>query len=135
MSATKPTRAVASPDARQRERGGARSRRHAPALGSPPHETLDSQRTAGLRAAPRPEPDERTRPETWWEWFQQRERARAERLRPLWELTPPERVAAMRRGELTYEQLDAWGARHPEQVPTVDGEFEWIVARFPEACE
>lgn len=41
----------------------------------------------------------------------------------------------MRRGELTYEQLAAWSARHPEQVPTVHGEFEWIIAKTPEASE
>ena len=48
---------------------------------------------------------------------------------------PGQRVAAMRRGELTYEQLAAWGARHPDQVPTVHGEFEWILAKLPEVCE
>ena len=57
------------------------------------------------------------------------------RLRSLWQMTPAERVAAMRRGELTYEQLAAWSARHPEQVPTVHGEFEWIVAKLAEVCE
>ena len=41
----------------------------------------------------------------------------------------------MRRGELTYEQLAAWSARHPEQVPMVHGEFEWIIAKTPEAAE
>ena len=61
--------------------------------------------------------------------------ARRSRLADLWEMSTPERVAAMRRGALTYEQLAAWSARHPEQVPTLNGEFEWLAARTPEACE
>jgi hypothetical protein len=60
---------------------------------------------------------------------------REERLRPLWQMTVPQRVAAMRRGELTYEQLAAWAGRHRDQVPEVNGEFEWIAAFTPEACE
>ena len=63
------------------------------------------------------------------------QRERHGRLRSLWQLTPAQRVAAMRRGELTLEQLAAWSARHPGQVPTVNGEFEWIAVRTPEACE
>jgi hypothetical protein len=50
-------------------------------------------------------------------------------------MSPEQRVAAMRRGELTVEQLAAWSARHPEQVPMLNGEFEWIAIRTPEACE
>ena len=79
--------------------------------------------------------DRDTPPETWWESFQRAERALADRLAPLWQMTPAQRVAAMRRGEFTYEQLIAWGRRHPEQVPTVHGEYEWIVAKLPEVCE
>jgi len=63
------------------------------------------------------------------------ERARHARLRRLWQMPPEQRVAAMRRGELTVEQLAAWSARHPEQVPMLNGEFEWIATRTPEACE
>jgi hypothetical protein len=72
---------------------------------------------------------------SWWEWFSKRELARVERLRPLWEMSPAQRINAMRRGELTYEQLAAWSARHPEQVPMLNGEFEWIAAKMPEVCE
>jgi hypothetical protein len=50
-------------------------------------------------------------------------------------MRPEQRVAAMRRGELTLEELAAWSARHPEQVPMVNGEFEWIAIRMPEVCE
>lgn len=62
-------------------------------------------------------------------------RARQARLRSLWELTASERVAAMRRGELTLEQCAAWAARYPEQVPLLDGEFEYLAAFTPEARE
>lgn len=62
-------------------------------------------------------------------------RARQERLRSLWELTASERVAAMRRGELTLEQCAAWAARYPEQVPLLNGEFEYLTAFTPEALE
>jgi len=54
------------------------------------------------------------------------------RLRSLWQLTPSERVAAMRRGELTLEQCAAWAARYPEQVPLINGEFEYLAAFTPE---
>jgi hypothetical protein len=59
-------------------------------------------------------------------------RARQARLRSLWQMTPSERVAAMRRGELTLEQCAAWAARHPEQVPLINGEFEYLAAFTPE---
>lgn len=60
-------------------------------------------------------------------------RARQARLRSLWQLTANERVAAMRRGELTLEQCAAWAARYPEQMPLLDGEFEYLAAFTPEA--
>lgn len=60
---------------------------------------------------------------------------RLQRLGPLWELTPAQRINAMREGRLTLEQLAAWSARHPDQVPELNGEFEWIAAKTPEACE
>lgn len=63
------------------------------------------------------------------------EQARRARLRRLWQMTGAQRVAAMRRGELTAEQLAAWSGRYPEQVPLVNGEFEWIALHTPEACE
>jgi len=73
--------------------------------------------------------------ETFAQAIERVRRERAARLRSLWQLTTSERVAAMRRGELTLEQLAAWSARHPDQVPRVNGEFEWITAHTPEASE
>ena len=43
-------------------------------------------------------------------------------------MTPNERIAAMRRGDLTIEQCCAWAARYPNQVPLINGEFEFIAA-------
>jgi hypothetical protein len=59
-------------------------------------------------------------------------RARDARLRALWEMTPAQRIAAMRRGKLTLEQCSAWAARYPEQVPLLNGEFEYLAAFTPE---
>ena len=74
-------------------------------------------------------------PVTFHEQNARLRRAREGRLRSLWQMTAAERVAAMRRGDLTYEQLAAWSARYPEQVPIVNGEFEWLIAFTPEGCE
>jgi hypothetical protein len=63
--------------------------------------------------------------------FEKVETRRA-RLQALWRMTPTQRVAAMRRGELTLEQCAAWAARHPEQVPQINGEYEYIAAFTPE---
>jgi hypothetical protein len=60
---------------------------------------------------------------------------RAARLQALWEMTVEQRVAAMRAGELNMEQCCAWAARHPEQVPLLNGEFEFIAAYRPDVCE
>jgi cytidylate kinase len=61
--------------------------------------------------------------------------ARDARLRALWQMTPAQRVAAMRRSELTLEQCAAWAARHPTQVPLLNGEFEYLAMFTPEVCE
>ena len=66
-----------------------------------------------------------------------------EALDRLWAMTPDERIAAMRAGELTYRQLCAWSARHPEQVPRIPtgdgdlfgGEFEWLALKEPAIAE
>jgi hypothetical protein len=54
---------------------------------------------------------------------------RRERLRALWEMSAEARIAAMYRGELTMEQCLAWAARHPQQVPTVNGEWVFIAMK------
>jgi len=65
------------------------------------------------------------------ETFQSLEARRA-RLQALWRMTPTQRVAAMRRGELSLEQCAAWAARFPEQVPEINGEYEYLAAFTPE---
>jgi hypothetical protein len=46
-----------------------------------------------------------------------------ERLAVLYRMTPDERRAAARRGELTYAEACKWAARYPHEVELVDGEF------------
>ncbi len=60
---------------------------------------------------------------------------REARLQAPWRMTPNERIAAMRRGELTMEQCCAWAGRYPQQVPLINGEFEFLAAYTPEVCE
>jgi hypothetical protein len=59
----------------------------------------------------------------------------AEQLRRLWAMTPGERVAAMRRGELNMRQCCAWAARYPDQVPRLNGDWEFLTAYMPEVAE
>jgi hypothetical protein len=59
----------------------------------------------------------------------------------LWAMTPNERVAAMRAGELSYALLCEWSARRPDEVPRLQtgssfaGEFEWLAAFIPEIAD
>lgn len=50
-------------------------------------------------------------------------------------MTPEERLAAMRAGRLSLFQLARWTARHPDQVPLLNGEFEWLAIKSPEWAE
>jgi hypothetical protein len=56
-------------------------------------------------------------------------------------MTPSERVAAMRAGELSYALLCEWSARRPDEVPRLQtgssfaGEFEWLAAFIPEIAD
>jgi hypothetical protein len=142
MSATKARRELVSPDSRRRPAAKQSKATPVPPFGSTLHSAPGSP-ADGTHRVPDPppahmlEPDHHhdAPPETWWESLQRAQRARAGRLRSLWQMTPAQRIAAMRRGDLTYEQLAAWSARHPDQVPTVHGEFEWIVVKLPEVCE
>ena len=72
---------------------------------------------------------------SFWDELMRLERARQGRLRSLWQMSVEQRIAAMRRGQLTYEQLAAWSARYPEQIPRINDEFEWIAIKMPEVCE
>jgi len=74
-------------------------------------------------------------PGTFSELLTRSSAERAARLEALWRMTPTERVAAMRRGDLTMEQCCAWAGRFPRQVPLLRGEFEFIAAYMPEVCE
>ncbi|MFZ1996728.1 MAG: hypothetical protein WAU75_21620 [Solirubrobacteraceae bacterium] len=74
-------------------------------------------------------------PTTFNEQIAAADGSRHARLRRLWQMTVEQRVAAMRRGELTREELATWSGRHPEQVPMLNGEFEWIAIKTPEVCE
>jgi hypothetical protein len=58
-------------------------------------------------------------------------RAREARLRALWMMTVSQRINAMRKGQLTLEQCAAWAARYPEQMPLLNGEFEYLAAFTP----
>jgi hypothetical protein len=49
-------------------------------------------------------------PQTFLERHMRARQAREDRMRPLWQMTAVQRIAAMRRGALTYEQLAAWSA-------------------------
>jgi hypothetical protein len=138
MSATKASPAIASKTRRRkpRQRGGAAR----PPLSERISWTDLLYPPVGRRPAEPPpvlpgEADREAAARTWWDWFSEAERARAERLRPLWEMSPAQRVVAMRRGELSYERLAAWSSRHPEQIPMINGELEWIAAKMPEVCE
>jgi hypothetical protein len=80
--------------------------------------------------------DRTTKPRTPpGEQILQSAREREARLRPMWKMSVQQRVQAMRKGELSLEQCAAWAARYPEQVPVLNGEFEYIAAFTPEARE
>jgi hypothetical protein len=62
--------------------------------------------------------------------------ASAEQRRAVfWRLSALERVALLRVGELTLKECRQWAARAPQEVPIVNGEFEFIAAFTPDACE
>lgn len=71
----------------------------------------------------------------WYDQMLDGLQTREARLRALWQMTPAQRVAAMRRGKLTLQECAAWAVRYPEQVPLVDGEFEYLAMFTPEALD
>ena len=46
-----------------------------------------------------------------------------------------ERVAAMWAGELTHGQLLEWTRGRPDQIPSLGGEFAWLMMFTPEFAE
>jgi hypothetical protein len=58
-----------------------------------------------------------------------------ERMSALYRMSPDERRAAARCGELTYAEACKWAARFPGEVELIDGEFWFIAQRTPEAAE
>lgn len=61
-----------------------------------------------------------------------RKREQANRL---WAMTREQRVDAMRRGRLTFWQLHHWARHAPHEVPTLNGEWEFVAAHTPEVAE
>ncbi len=53
----------------------------------------------------------------------------------LWKMSADERVAAMRRGELTWGQLCEWASKARHEVPLLNGEFEFVAAHTPEVAD
>jgi hypothetical protein len=70
-----------------------------------------------------------------WSFAEARLERQQEHMAPVWAMTVEQRVAAMRRGELTMTQLTRWASRFPEQLPTINGEFGFIAALTPEIAE
>lgn len=42
-------------------------------------------------------------------------------------MSPRQRIEASRNGEFTRHERAVWACRYPDEVPTVNGEFEWLV--------
>lgn len=45
-------------------------------------------------------------------------------------MTPEERISASRHGGFTRWERWVWAARYSEEVPLVNGEFEWIACNM-----
>lgn len=45
-------------------------------------------------------------------------------------MTSAERISASRHGGFTRWERCVWAARYPEEVPLVNGEFEWIACNM-----
>jgi hypothetical protein len=58
-----------------------------------------------------------------------------EAKRRLWALTPGERVEVMRAGRLSLRLCLHWAGRRPEEVPLLDGEWEFIAIATPEITD
>ena len=58
-----------------------------------------------------------------------------EELRQVWAMTTAQRVTAMRARRLTALQCAAWASRCPDEVPRLNGEFEFIAMLMPEVAD
>ena len=58
-----------------------------------------------------------------------------ERLERLWAMTPAQRRHAADRGQLSLGEMLRWAARHPDEVPRVDGEFFFITDLLVDSAE
>ena len=72
---------------------------------------------------------------SWLDAWLHRDPTGDELSRQLWSMTPTERVTAMRAGRLTFDQLNEWTRKRPNEVPLLNGEFEWIAIKTPEVAE
>jgi len=61
--------------------------------------------------------------------------ARRERLETLRRLGREGRLAAYRRGEFDLDTCCLWASSYRDEVPLLNGEFEFIAAKMPEVCE
>jgi hypothetical protein len=53
----------------------------------------------------------------------------------LWAITPDERVQAMRAGRLSLRLCLHWASQRPDEVPLLDGEWEFIAISTPEVAD
>ena len=58
-----------------------------------------------------------------------------ERLERMWAMTPAQRRQAANRGQLSLGEMLRWAARHPEEVPRVDGEFFFITDLLADSAD
>jgi hypothetical protein len=69
------------------------------------------------------------------ELLQAQTTAQRERREVLRRLGRAGRLAAYRRGEFDLDTCCLWASRYPDEVPLLNGEFEFIAAKMPEVCE
>lgn len=58
-----------------------------------------------------------------------------ERLERMWAMTPQQRIAAARQGQLSLGEMLRWAARRPREVPLLDGEFFFITDKLADYDE
>lgn len=61
--------------------------------------------------------------------------SREERMRTFWAMSPAQRAAAYRRGQLSMATCCAWAQRYPDEPPLLNGEYHFIAVAEPEAAE